>query len=648
MNAIRRWYIFLVCAVSLNVVAWAVIALARNLLVAGVPRNALGVAFEIAVVIIGLPLFLVHWLWAQRLARGDPAERGAALRHFYLYAMQAGFLGPILANAFGLLSTLLGALGLGRRVPYGFTSAANAMSAALVAIVALAALWVYHQRLTAAGSAADPESAGPMQRLYRFGFAVTGYTMVALATIHLLRWLLFAVGDSSRTLAGLNPFNLEVTRLVIGLPVWLVFWLQAQRAFAGGDPAERESTVRQLYLYGVVFVAVVNVVTNLAFIFAGLLRRLLSLPSQGDLRQPLPIIVILAVSWAYHAWVLRADGAVGGEAPRQAGLRRLYLYLVAATGLTAVLIGLSGDLSVLIRTLFASRGIQDDLANQFAWFTAALVAGLPVWAIPWRSAQAGAVAAGPAGAEERQAGVRKLYLYLFLFVATMTFLSSAVSLVFRVISALLSVGEGGGLADIAQAVGFCVLAVGVWVYHGLCLRGDGRRAQQEQTARLAGYKVAVVEMGQEQFGHRVAQALRRDLPGLAVELFDLAPAAPQPVAGAEPAPPRAFVLSQAELIVGPWQMIAAVEGGRAIQASLARKLVAPVAWSGWEWVGTEAAGPEAYVTQMVQAVKQAAQGTVKSRRPLSVGAIVGIVVLVIVGVLVVLPAIFWLYYTGGF
>ena len=78
MSNVRRWYIYIVCAVSLQAVAWAIIALLRNLFVFGV--DPLAVAFQIAVVVIGLPVFLAHWLWGQRLVGKAVEEGGAALR----------------------------------------------------------------------------------------------------------------------------------------------------------------------------------------------------------------------------------------------------------------------------------------------------------------------------------------------------------------------------------------------------------------------------------------------------------------------------------------------------------------------------------------------------------------------------------------
>lgn len=41
MNNARRWYIFLVCAISLQATTWAVIALLRNLLAGGAEQPGL-------------------------------------------------------------------------------------------------------------------------------------------------------------------------------------------------------------------------------------------------------------------------------------------------------------------------------------------------------------------------------------------------------------------------------------------------------------------------------------------------------------------------------------------------------------------------------------------------------------------------------
>jgi hypothetical protein len=87
MSTVRRWYIYLVSAISLQAVAWAIITLLRNLLISRLDPPPTSIAFQIAVILVGLPIFLAHWLWGQRLARKVVEEREATLRRFYLYGM---------------------------------------------------------------------------------------------------------------------------------------------------------------------------------------------------------------------------------------------------------------------------------------------------------------------------------------------------------------------------------------------------------------------------------------------------------------------------------------------------------------------------------------------------------------------------------
>src|SRR5512145_1665542 len=106
MVTVRRWYMFLVCLISLQAVVWAVIALLRNVLMSA-GSSVADTASQIAVIIIGLPIFLAHWLWAQKIAQKDSDERGAVLRRLYLYGTQAAFLAPVAVNTFGLITNLL-------------------------------------------------------------------------------------------------------------------------------------------------------------------------------------------------------------------------------------------------------------------------------------------------------------------------------------------------------------------------------------------------------------------------------------------------------------------------------------------------------------------------------------------------------------
>jgi hypothetical protein len=73
---------------------------------------------------------------------------------------------------------------------------------------------------------------------------------------------------------------------------------------------------------------------------------------------------------------------------------------------------------------------------------------------------------------------------------------------------------------------------------------------------------------------------------------------------------------------------------QAVRSSPAQKLLAPLQTAGWHWVGVEAEDQEAMIEQTVQAIKQIAAGEpVRPSRPLSLGAVAGIVVAVLLGLI---------------
>lgn len=673
MVTVRRWYVFLVCAVSLQSVTWAIIALLQDLFAPGDAgfgsARTLLTAFQIAVIIIGLPIFLAHWVWAQYLAGRDNDERESALRRLYLYGTLAAFLAPAAGNAYDLIAAVLRQI-LGVPVagdPYNdfyAYSPVAIITRAAIAIVVLGLFWFYHQWVTAGDSKALPETgnAATVRRLYILSFSAAGVWAATLAMVAILQWIMFQFGRGPAIVSDDNAILANnVAGLIVGMALWLIFWRWAQQLFAGPSEEERESALRKFYLYLAVFIAAITAVTNVTFILAGLFRKWLSLPSMGDIREPLSVIIGMAVLWVYHAFVLRGDAARAGEAPRQAAVRRLHLYLVAAVGLAALLIGLSGDISVLIRSLSESF-FGPDLKEQLAWFTAALIAGLPVWLVPWRQAQVAAVAAGAAGADERRSVIRKIYLYFYLFVATMAVLSSAVYIVYRILSIVLGArSEGNLLSDLGQAIAFSIIAVGVWLYHGFALRGDGQVNRREQVKRLEGLRVTVVDAGEGQFGRAVIAGLRGELPGLTLEPIGLTPAAAAAMGAEVSAAPGneqqtaiATQLAGAGLIIGPWSI--AVAGGAvtaeiagAVVASSARKLLVPTRADSWEWAGVDRWSAEAIVRHTVRAVKQITEGgDVKVERPLSAGAIIGIIFgVLILLILLAIPVLLFFTY-GGF
>jgi Domain of unknown function (DUF5671) len=618
MSAVRRWYIYLVCIVSLQAVAWAAISLLRDVFI----QTWFAVdsaAIEIAIIVIGLPVYLVHWLWAQRLVQRDPGERDSVVRSLYLYGAMAGLLGAAIPNAFGFLDALLRLLfgvGTGGLSQRWYLSNGDRMIHAAAAMAVLGLLWLYHWRIVQADRQSAPESGpeGIIRRWYTLGFSAAGLTMASLGAIGVLRWLLFQINPPDMAIGAATLWR-ELARLAVGLVVWLVFWGQAQRRFSQNDEEEQASVLRKVYLYAAVFIAVVTMVTTATFVLASLFRRALHIVSNGrsnDIRTAISILVPMAVVWAYHARTLRNDVAMAGESHGQIWVRQLYRYLVAGIGLAAVLVGLGGLIGFLIRAL-AGTIYSSIIPEPVAWYGAVLVAGLPVWLIPWWQAQRAALSPGAAGDDESRSIVRRIYLYFFVFVATMTVLSSGVYVVSQLVRLALD-GQSGGnlLANVGQAIAYSVLAVLVWLYHGTILRADGRRARAREAVRLASLRVVVVDPGDGRLGLGLTDALQRELPGAGLQPLGLSPAAEEALGPRGPLPEILDMLAEASVIVGPWTMTVArgTESGtgdeitRGILASQARKLLIPTQAEGWQWVGLRRYKEQIAIRDAVRSVKR--------------------------------------------
>lgn len=648
MANIRRIYIFVVAAVSLNAVAWAVIALLRNLLTSlfypaerVISYQTEMIALQLAVIVIGLPIYLVHWLWAGRLARANAEEQAAWLRRFYLYVMMSAFVIPIITNAMGMLQAVLRPL-LGVRpvvqawetsLPDGLVVLATA-----VAMVVLAALWAYHHWVALWDRSQVPENDGLalIHRLYVYFFSFVSLVMLTTGGGSVLRWVMLQFGGSAIT-EGRLALAESLAPLLIGLAFWLYFWQKAEKMFTFGGVREQESVERKFYLYLVIFLSALAVVGSLTTILAGLFKQLLDVSSGGDIRNILAVLGVAAVVWGYHAWVLRRDSLVQPEATGQATVRRLYWYLIAGLGLTALIVGIGGNLSVLIGA--ASDAITYSSREQAAWFTAVLLAGLAVWIIPWANIQSELNLPGEIGVAAHQTLLRRIYLYLFLLIATLTFLGCGIYVVSQLIYLLLG-GRSSAtlLPDVAQALAYALMAVAVWLYHGKLLRTDMRVAQETEQQLAKTVHVAVVDDEDGRFGQLLIQALHQAIPNAILHPVGLTLAANETLHTADDPMPAQQILSTAQIVVGPWTMATpyVLHGETdmamlaAVSASPGRKLLIAKPEAGWEWAGLGAWNVDTAVKQACKAVKQLIVGeTVQTKRH-SLGAILGAIFFIFV------------------
>lgn len=615
MLTIRRIYLYLVAAISLVTVTWSVIGLARLVLSEGIGAGQItGLASLLATVIVGLPIFLFHWLMAQRLAATNDDERQSPVRTVFFYGVMALGAAPVLSNLYRLLEKgfafLLGG-SLPDYYPYNLTSAEN-----IVAIVIWVVVWLYlwqQTRLHSNWQAISTQIINlSVRRLYLLGFSLAGLVMVTWGGTSLLQTLM-------RSLDGLAWQTLVASasaQLLIGTAIWVIHWTILQQAFHSGQPEEERSLLRKIYLYLAVFVYAVMALSSSTLLLKRLFELALGAPPSPDpllwqLSTPLPLLVVGTIFWTYHWTVLRQDAAQAREAPRQIGVRRLYGYLVAALGLVTLLTGVGGLLTLVVDVLTSPAEIGLSFyREQVASFVAMTLVGTPVWLLPWRSLQQSALHSIETGAAthlaEYRSTTRKIYLYLCVFVASLVIFGGAGWFVFHILSALLGADLPSDFVTLVlNALVISLLAVMVWLYHWWAIRHDGRLDAQDRAVRLKDVAVAVIDGEEGKLGQTVIEHLQRVLPDVQLKPLGLTPGAITAMGG-QPFTPAA--IETAHYITGSWQALSTDNMTASLAASPALKFVIPLAQPDWLWAGVKSEPIETYAEQIAHGIKQSIEG----------------------------------------
>src|SRR5512134_1767493 len=114
MKSIRRLYFYLVAFISIEVVLWGMVGLLRSIADQTVSGGAQALAQALALILVGVPIFLVHWLWAQRASAREEEEKTATLRAVFLYGILLATLIPVVQNTLSFIDrSLVQTTGLG-------------------------------------------------------------------------------------------------------------------------------------------------------------------------------------------------------------------------------------------------------------------------------------------------------------------------------------------------------------------------------------------------------------------------------------------------------------------------------------------------------------------------------------------------------
>jgi hypothetical protein len=524
MKTVRRLYFYAVALISLEVVLWGLIGLLRTIVddLSVGAGNAL--ARALALVVVGVPIFLVHWLWAQNAAARDEEEKTASLRATFLYAALFGTLVPVVQNLLALINRLLlgaASISVDRAILGGYQTWTDNLIAIAMNLLVAAYFWNILGREWR--SLPNAENFAEIRRLYRYLWLLYSLLMAVFGAQQLIRFIFF-VPSQVVGIVGRATFVNGLALLLVGTPIWLYTWRLCQTALS--EPGERTSTLRLAVLYLLALGAVIAVLAAGGNLLFHIFNRLLGEGSSWtdfiqSIGGPLSIGIPLAAVWAYYGgWLSRHIDSVAEGTQREA-LKRPYFYILSLIGLVAAFIGAA----LLIRLIIDLGLGREFVGNGFvreraAGALATLLVGLPLWLASWLPNERQARAEGESGLHARRSIVRRAYLYLALFASVIGGMAAAVALVFQLLSALLTGNAPGDfLSTVLNSLQLLVLFVIVLLYHLAALRRDGASKAEAPMAQTEQYPVLVIEPAQGGFAEQARLALAKQSTRILVSVM---------------------------------------------------------------------------------------------------------------------------------
>ena len=498
MGVARRLYLYAVSSFSLAVLAAGL----YNLLALGLGRaaDALGSSFlvggsggdigreqvslAIALVVVGAPLFAIHWTFVGRGWRGTDASAGED-RHSAIRAFHMAFVATIALGfaAFAASQVMDRAFATVFDVSDEFGPRVTDSLATLIVAVPI---WWYHQRRRDLDIRHDRLTGAPawITRFHRYVWAFGGLMLLVFGASQVLQALASQFVDRQDFGSGgdawLTQLGSSLSAVVVGAILFWLYAMAARRAIRdaaviGED--DRASALRAAYFGGVILVSLGFVAVSVATAIAELGRFALGVgdaTGPGDLLElavgPMLVAIPFAVAGWLH-WGAQRREAAGRSAAALAGAERLGLHLTALAGITFLAVGASQVLGRLFEVALGHATVDEFARYELAWFVAQVLVGAALWIPAW-TAILRRRAAHPA--VERRAAASRAYLYLVVGVAIIAAVPSAAFTLFRLIDRLLGGGGTGLSSEVAIPIAVLIVATIVAAYHGRLVVSDLR------------------------------------------------------------------------------------------------------------------------------------------------------------------------------
>ena len=468
---LRRLYLYVVSAAALMLLAAGLALLGSTILLfvfndPSAQNSRSQLAIFTAMTVVALPVWGVHFWFAQRFANRDPFERSSALRRLYLYLaclVMALAVTQSLGNGVAqLLAPVLEGQNLNELL-------ASQMGWATLVFVAIFAFhfWIASKDRAAVG---EEGASATLRRWYMYIALLVGLLMLLYNGAFLLQvaWTKLVVS----AVAKYQILSAPAGGALAGAVVW---GFHARAISINHIKDDRHSTLRAVEGFIAIAFCISNALFGASQILYYVLAKMLGVANPGggnpdvlaSVAQPGSFLLVFGVAWVLVQRRLARDAGTQ-EAERQAGVRRLYTNLASLVSLATWGVGAGGLLWTLAEQLEAPIiGVPaHDWRDPVSLWITLLVVGLAVWIAHWRQSP---------WAADRQSLSRRLYVWAALLGSILAVLAGGVGMINAVLQQVFSANprlNDPANLDVGHYLAVVVVAAGVGFYHWRVLRAD--------------------------------------------------------------------------------------------------------------------------------------------------------------------------------
>jgi len=594
LRTIRRIYLYLVTFISLELMVWGLAQAGGILLNQGAGSAGDLFGNGLALFITGLPIFIIHWLLAQRDARLHPEGQPYPVRTVFLYIVSFICLFVALFSLLVLLNWV-DAFWLRPNPPHSLLFNTSDGGKSLCAIFTNLAAWSYFLWVRQKEKNLTP-TVFVAQRLLRHVWFVLSL-LLSLAGVAAMLTFLFSrpAMPASERFFGLSN-GLSFT--LVGLP--LLVWATIRLREGARSGSERLSSIRRVTVYSLAAASALICMASIGGMLAGLsgwimgasqtLKDFLNTQSQN-----LAWGLCTGAMWLIFHQTLLEDAELDPDPLHRAGLRRLYFYFLAFLGLISLAGGLANVLDGLVELLLSGSLLS--ARTPLAGGMAASLLGLPVWLWTWREVQKEARLEDQAGDHARRSVLRKGYLYLVLFILVVGSMVVAVTLLQIALDRLQTRVESGFAASFVSRLAILLLLLAWLYYHWRVLSNDNHLAHHTLSQRHAEFTLVIFQPDEDDFlSNLLVRALQHEVPRMPILVHRL---------DAQPLD----ALETPDAVVLPWQC--AVEPPASLRLWLSEykgpRVVVPLITQPWQCAGQRSVRPSILAVKAAHLVRELAE-----------------------------------------